>query len=182
MASGSCAPTTTSAQPSAQSSATRARSSSSRTATACWPASASKTAAPPKRMDAVGEHLATKHGIVVQQPAYSRYYLNLGEISSYPPGYKENAGIFCHVNPWVMIGGNAPGPRRQGTRLLHPHQSLGARRDQRPAPLRALCLCADDRRQGRAHLRRSQKLLAYRHRRVELLRHRAVDSGHPRHL
>ena len=50
------------------------------------------------------QHLATKHGIVVQQPAYSRYYLNLGEISSYPPGYKENAGIFCHVNPWVMIG------------------------------------------------------------------------------
>ena len=49
------------------------------------------------------KHLATKHGIVVQQPAYSRYYLHLGEISSYPPGYKENAGIFCHVNPWVMI-------------------------------------------------------------------------------
>jgi cellobiose phosphorylase len=41
---------------------------------------------------------------VVQQPAYSRYYINLGEISSYPPGYKENAGVFCHVNPWVMIG------------------------------------------------------------------------------
>jgi cellobiose phosphorylase len=39
----------------------------------------------------------------VQQPAYSRYYLNLGEISSYPPGYKENAGVFCHLNPWVMI-------------------------------------------------------------------------------
>ena len=30
------------------------------------------------------------------------YYLNLGEISSYPPGYKENAGIFCHNNPWVV--------------------------------------------------------------------------------
>jgi cellobiose phosphorylase len=55
-------------------------------------------------MSAVGKHLATKHGIVVQQPAYSKYYLQLGEISSYPPGYKENAGIFCHVNPWVMIG------------------------------------------------------------------------------
>jgi hypothetical protein len=37
------------------------------------------------------------------QPAYSRYYLHLGEISSYPPGYKENAGIFCHTNPWIMI-------------------------------------------------------------------------------
>jgi cellobiose phosphorylase len=57
-----------------------------------------------KAMDSVAEHLATPHGIVVQQPAYSRYYLNLGEISSYPPGYKENAGVFCHTNPWVMIG------------------------------------------------------------------------------
>ncbi|MGB0064141.1 MAG: hypothetical protein WBP85_06805 [Terracidiphilus sp.] len=56
-----------------------------------------------KALDAVRTHLATKHGIVVHQPAYSRYYLNLGEISSYPPGYKENAGVFCHVNPWVMI-------------------------------------------------------------------------------
>lgn len=37
------------------------------------------------------------------QPAYSHYYLNLGEISSYPPGYKENAGIFCHNNPWISI-------------------------------------------------------------------------------
>ncbi len=51
----------------------------------------------------VEECLATPHGIVLQQPAYSRYYLHLGEISSYPPGYKENAGIFCHNNPWVMI-------------------------------------------------------------------------------
>jgi cellobiose phosphorylase len=52
----------------------------------------------------VRERLATPHGIVLQQPAYSRYYLNLGEISSYPPGYKENAGVFCHTNPWLMIG------------------------------------------------------------------------------
>jgi cellobiose phosphorylase len=56
-----------------------------------------------KALDSVRRHLATLHGIVLQQPAYSRYYLHLGEISSYPPGYKENAGIFCHNNPWVMI-------------------------------------------------------------------------------
>jgi cellobiose phosphorylase len=54
-------------------------------------------------LDAVRERLATPHGIILQQPAYSRYYLELGEISSYPPGYKENAGIFCHTNPWIMI-------------------------------------------------------------------------------
>jgi cellobiose phosphorylase len=56
-----------------------------------------------RALDSVRKHLATKHGIVLQQPAYSRYYLHLGEISSYPPGYKENAGIFCHNNPWVII-------------------------------------------------------------------------------
>ena len=56
--------------------------------------------------------LATKHGIVLQQPAYSKYYLELGEISSYPPGYKENAGIFCHNNPWVMIARGARWERR----------------------------------------------------------------------
>lgn len=54
-------------------------------------------------LTAVNKRLATSHGIVLQQPAYTRYYLNLGEISSYPPGYKENAGIFCHTNPWIMI-------------------------------------------------------------------------------
>jgi len=51
----------------------------------------------------VRKHLATPHGIVLHQPAYSRYYVHLGEISSYPRGYKENAGIFCHTNPWIMI-------------------------------------------------------------------------------
>jgi cellobiose phosphorylase len=54
-------------------------------------------------LDGVRTHLLTKHGIVLQQPAYSHYHAYLGEISSYPPGYKENAGIFCHNNPWVMI-------------------------------------------------------------------------------
>ena len=52
---------------------------------------------------AVKKHLATPHGIVLHQPAYSRYYLHLGEISSYPPGYKENASVFCHTNPWIII-------------------------------------------------------------------------------
>jgi cellobiose phosphorylase len=56
-----------------------------------------------KALESVNQRLATPHGILLQQPAYSRYYLELGEISSYPPGYKENAGIFCHNNPWVII-------------------------------------------------------------------------------
>ncbi len=56
-----------------------------------------------KALDSVNAQLATPHGIAILQPAYSKYYLHLGEISSYPPGYKENGGIFCHNNPWVMI-------------------------------------------------------------------------------
>jgi cellobiose phosphorylase len=56
-----------------------------------------------KTLESVNKILATRHGIMLQQPAYSKYFLNLGEISSYPPGYKENAGIFCHNNPWVII-------------------------------------------------------------------------------
>ena len=56
-----------------------------------------------KALDSVQKHLDTKYGIVLQQPPYRHYYINLGEISSYPPGYKENAGIFCHNNPWVSI-------------------------------------------------------------------------------
>ena len=52
-------------------------------------------------LQSVKDKLDTKYGIVLLQPAYTRYHLELGEISSYPPGYKENAGIFCHNNPWV---------------------------------------------------------------------------------
>jgi len=57
-----------------------------------------------KAMASTNKYLATKHGIVLNQPAYTHYYINYGEISTYPPGYKENAGIFCHNNPWVIIG------------------------------------------------------------------------------
>ncbi|MBO6163975.1 MAG: glycosyl transferase [Lachnospiraceae bacterium] len=54
-------------------------------------------------LDSVKEWLDTEYGVMILQPAYSRYHLELGEVSSYPPGYKENAGIFCHNNPWVSI-------------------------------------------------------------------------------
>ena len=56
-----------------------------------------------KALDSVQKYLETKYGIMILQPAYTRYHLELGEISSYPPGYKENAGIFCHNNPWISI-------------------------------------------------------------------------------
>ncbi len=56
-----------------------------------------------KALRSVEKHLDSKYGIMLLQPAYTRYHVELGEISSYPPGYKENAGIFCHNNPWVSI-------------------------------------------------------------------------------
>ncbi len=57
-----------------------------------------------KALDASQEHLLFEHGMMLLWPAYNTYRLNIGEISSYPPGYKENGSVFCHNNPWVMIG------------------------------------------------------------------------------
>jgi cellobiose phosphorylase len=56
-----------------------------------------------KTLDAVKNRLDTKYGLVLVDPTFKKYHLELGEISSYPPGYKENGGIFCHNNPWIMI-------------------------------------------------------------------------------
>ena len=69
------------------------------------PANPADPASPAVRaLDSVAEHLATPHGMVLQSPAYTSYQIELGEVSTYPPGYKENGGIFCHNNPWVIIG------------------------------------------------------------------------------
>jgi len=56
-----------------------------------------------KALESTRKHLDTPHGLVLLNPAYADYHINLGEVSSYPPGYKENAGIFCHNNPWIII-------------------------------------------------------------------------------
>ena len=56
-----------------------------------------------KSLASVKQWLDTPYGIVLQQPAFTKYYIEYGEISTYPAGYKENAGIFCHNNPWIMI-------------------------------------------------------------------------------
>jgi cellobiose phosphorylase len=57
-----------------------------------------------RALDSVKERMDTPFGIVLNNPAFTKYYIEYGEISSYPAGYKENAGIFCHNNPWIMIG------------------------------------------------------------------------------
>lgn len=55
-----------------------------------------------KALDSAWKHLDTRHGMMLVNPAYLKYHPELSEISSYPTGYKENAGIFCHNNPWIM--------------------------------------------------------------------------------
>ncbi len=72
-------------------------------------------------LDAVKERLDTPYGVVLLNPAYTRYRLELGEISSYPPGYKENAGIFCHNNPWIMIAETVLG---RGDRALEYYKKI----------------------------------------------------------
>jgi cellobiose phosphorylase len=74
-----------------------------------------------KSLDAVKERLDCKYGIVLNNPAFTKYYIEYGEISSYPPGYKENAGIFCHNNPWIMIGETVIG---RGDRAYEYYQKI----------------------------------------------------------
>ena len=62
-----------------------------------------------KALDSVKERLDSKYGIVLNNPAFTKYYIEYGEISSYPAGYKENAGVFCHNNPWIIIGETVEG-------------------------------------------------------------------------
>ncbi len=106
-----------------------------------------------KALESVHKILETEHGIVLLQPAYKEYHLELGEVSSYPPGYKENAGIFCHNNPWIIAAETVVG---HGDRA---------------------CLQPDDRRQGREELRPGQEQLADRYRGLELLRDQQLHPG-----
>lgn len=64
---------------------------------------------PEMALDSVKERMECEHGIVLNNPAFTIYHVEMGEISSYPEGYKENAGIFCHNNPWVIIGETVSG-------------------------------------------------------------------------
>jgi len=62
-----------------------------------------------KALAAAKEHLTFKYGTCLVAPAYKEYLLNLGEITSYPPGYKENGSVFCHNNPWLSIAETVAG-------------------------------------------------------------------------
>ena len=104
----------------------------------------------------VNELLATEHGIMLMHPPYTRYHLELGEITSYPPGYKENGSIFCHANPWIMIAETMLGGGEAAFDYYKKTNPSRARWDQRRAQMRAVCLCPDDCRPGCPELRRSK--------------------------
>ena len=55
-----------------------------------------------KALDSVDKYLNSKYGLVLNNPAFTKYYIQYGEISTYPAGYKENAGVFCHNNAWII--------------------------------------------------------------------------------
>ncbi len=74
-----------------------------------------------KALAAVHKRLDTEYGLVLVDPAFQEYQLELGEISSYPPGYKENGGVFCHNNPWIMIAETITG---NGKRAFDYYQKI----------------------------------------------------------
>jgi hypothetical protein len=141
-------------------SAPKARSSSSRRASASWPASASTTARRKRRWLGRASGWPRRTASFSTTPPSPTTTWNWARSPPTREGYKENAGIFCHTNPWIMIAEAMVGQRRWGPRLLHAHQPLGSRGDLRDPPLRAVRLRPDDRRQGCPDSRRGQELVA----------------------
>ena len=128
-------------------------------------------------LESVHEHLCTQNGIVLHQPAYTRYHLELGEITSYPPGYKENAGIFCHDNTWITSPG-ACWAKASGRSSPTSRSAPSAHEDQietyrcEPYVFAQMIAGRDAATSGRG-----EELLADRHRGLDVRRDRA---GHPR--
>ena len=75
-----------------------------------------------RALDSVGALLGSAHGIALVYPACTRHEPGLGEISSYPPGYKENGGVFCHTNPWIGIAETVLG---RGERAFEAFRAAG---------------------------------------------------------
>ena len=70
---------------------------------------------PDRALQSVAKRLASKFGVLLLDPPYRAYRSELGEISTYLPGYKENGSVFCHTNPWVII---AEAQRGRGDRAM----------------------------------------------------------------
>ena len=107
-------------------------------------------------LDSVKKYLDCEHGIVLNNPAFTEYVMDYGEISTYPAGYKENAGIFAHNNPSGHHRRDRPRPRRPRPGILSENLSRLSRRQERPPQGGTLRLLPDDSRQRRRPPRRSQ--------------------------
>ena len=55
-----------------------------------------------KTLDSIDKYLNCEFGLVLNYPAFTKYHIQYGEISTYPQGYKENGGIFTHNNAWII--------------------------------------------------------------------------------
>ena len=62
-----------------------------------------------KALDSVEKILTNDYGVEILHPCYKEYHIELGEVSSYPMGYKENGSVFCHNNPWIVIANTVIG-------------------------------------------------------------------------
>jgi N,N'-diacetylchitobiose phosphorylase len=74
-----------------------------------------------RAMDSLKEHLSTEHGIVINAPAFREHDPEVGAVTSFPPGLKENAGIFCHANTWTVV---AEGLLGRGDRAFELYRSF----------------------------------------------------------
>ncbi len=119
-----------------------------------------------RALESMQEHLGTVDGVVLHRPPFTRYRPELGEISSYPPGYKENGSIFCHTNPWVTLSWCLLGEGDHALEYVPRDLPRDEGREDRRLPQRAVRLRADDRGAGLCDSRRVEELLADRNRGV----------------
>jgi cellobiose phosphorylase len=54
-------------------------------------------------LESVHQKLNTRNGVKLSTPGFNGFDPKIGGTSTYPPGAKENGGIFLHVNPWVIL-------------------------------------------------------------------------------
>ncbi len=74
-----------------------------------------------KAMNSVNKHLNTQYGIKLSWPGFNGFDCRKGGITTYPPGAKENGGVFLHTNPWCMIAETLLG---HGNRAFEYYQQI----------------------------------------------------------
>jgi cellobiose phosphorylase len=72
-------------------------------------------------MESVKKHLNTEFGVKLSAPGYNGFDEVIGGVTTYPPGAKENGGVFLHTNPWVIIATTMLG---DGDRAMQYYQQI----------------------------------------------------------